>query len=410
MKACIVAIGNELLSGNTTDTNSPWLSRQLFEIGIETAGVWVVPDDSKRIIAGLEQASQQGGLILVTGGLGPTDDDLTRQAVADFLGTGLQFHQSLLDQISDFFKSRGRSMSDPNRSQAYIPYGCDVLSNPKGTAPGFWAVKDSIHIAVIPGVPGEMKYMYTEHVLPRVEKLETTSVIVSGKLRCFGAGESDIAQKLGALMQRDRNPLINCTCGSGDILLHIVATASDKETARKMIEQDKVALRECLGELVYGQDDQSLPLTVAELLKKNHKTITLAESCTGGLLAKMLTDIPGSSEYFLGSWVTYSNDAKTFQLDVSSDLIEKFGAVSEPVARVMAENAAKKTGADVAIAITGIAGPEGGTDQKPIGLVYIAISINGECQVQQYKFPPTGREWVRHRSALAALNHLRLQL
>jgi nicotinamide-nucleotide amidase len=410
MKACIISIGNELLNGQTVNTNASWLSGELFRMGIPTVGGWIVVDRQDSIVDALSQAAVQGDLILVTGGLGPTDDDLTRESVAAFLGQPLQFHQSLLDQLTAFFEKRGKSMAPKNRSQAYIPSGCQILENPAGTAAGFWATRQGAQIVIMPGVPSELKLMFTRQVAPRLEKIRTGPVVVSAKLRCFGAGESDIAQKLGSLMHRDRNPLINCTCGSGDIVLHMVATAADHQTAAKMLQADKAVLQDRLDDLVYGQDDDDLPQVVARLLKKNGKKIAFAESCSGGLLSKLLTDIPGASAYFLAGWVTYSNEAKTTLLNVPADLIREKGAVSEPVALSMAENAAKISGAHVAVAITGIAGPKGGTSEKPAGLVYIAVSVDGNCLVRQFRFPSTSRAGVRLRAALAALNQVRLRL
>jgi nicotinamide-nucleotide amidase len=410
MKACIVSIGNELLSGQTVDTNAAWLSEQLLEMGIVVAGSWTVPDEQSRIVTAIQQASQEGEIILITGGLGPTDDDLTRQAVAVYLNVDLEFQPELLEEISNFFQSRGRTMAPTNRSQAYIPAGSRALDNPLGTAPGFWASKDKVYLAVMPGVPAEMKHMFTNQVVPRIPHSNQGTIVVSEKLRCFGVGESSLAQKLGDLMKRGRNPQINCTCGSGDIVLHIIATADKREMAQEMIQKDKELLRQCLGDWVYGEDDQTLAAVVGEMLKAQKKTIASAESCTGGLLSQMLTGIPGASDYMRVGWVTYSNEAKICQLGVSERLISDFGAVSEPVARMMAEQAAKKSGADVSVAITGIAGPGGGTDEKPVGLVYIAVQIDGDCRVEKCRFPPSNRHWVRLRSALTALNLVRLRL
>ena len=409
-KACIVSIGNELLSGQTVDTNASWLAARLLEKGFLTAGVWLVPDEKERVVKAIQDASKWGDLILITGGLGPTDDDLTREAVAAYLGVELEFHPEILRVINDFFENRGKTMAPTNRSQAYIPTGAKILDNPLGTAPGFWAQKNSDDIVVMPGVPAEMKRMFTDHVLPGIERSLPAAKVVFRRVRCFGAGESDIAQKLGNLMQRGRNPLINCTCGGGDIVLTINAVSEDQAAAIKMMNDDIVAIRGCLGGLVYGEDDQSLPQVVCNLLKKSHKTIVTAESCTGGLLSQMLTEIPGASEYMLGGWVTYSNEAKMGFLGVPEKLIADFGAVSEPVVRSMATQAAQKSGADIAVAITGIAGPDGGTDKKPVGLVYIAIWIDGQCVVQEHRFPAINRHWIRLRSALTALNSIRLRL
>ena len=409
-KTAIISVGNELLNGETTDTNASWLSGRLFTMGIATVGGWTVPDEIDRIVKALEAAEQQADIILVTGGLGPTDDDLTRQAVADYLQVELEFNPAILTQLEDFFKRRGRTMSPKNRSQTYIPSGCEILDNPFGTAPGFWGQKNHTSIAVMPGVPAEMKRMFDEQVTTRIQKIHSGPIVASGKVRCFGPGESTIAQKLGSLMGRNRNPLINCTCDSGEILLHIVARAEDREKTTKMIEEDKKVLLTLLGDWVYGYDEDTLAVVVGDLLRKRHQTIATAESCTGGLVAKLLTDIPGSSEYMSAGWVTYSNDAKIGQLDVSKHLIEEHGVVSEPVARAMAAGAAQKSGADIAVGITGIAGPGGGSEEKPVGLVYIGLRVENQYFVEECRFPAVNRGFIRYRSALTALNLVRLKL
>ncbi len=410
MKACIISIGNELLNGQTVDTNASWLSGQLFAMGIATAGCWMVPDEAGRIVDALSEATKVGQLIVLSGGLGPTDDDLTRQAVAAFLGVELEFQPDVLDELKAFFEERGSVMADKNRSQAYIPAGCEMLDNPYGTAPGFASIKDDILIAVMPGVPSEMKAMFSEQVVGRIQKKHSGSVIASGKVRCFGVGESTLAQKLGDLMDRRRNPLINCTCGSGEILLHVIAHAEDRQTAQEMVKADQTMLTELLGDWVYGFDDDSLAQIVGNLLSGAGKTIALAESCTGGWVGQMLTDVPGASDYFTAGWITYSNQAKIEQLGVPQPLIEEYGAVSEPVARAMAQSAAQKAQTDLAVAITGIAGPAGGTEQKPVGLVYIGIVFEGQCEVHEFRFPPTNRWFIRKRTAFAALNLIRLKL
>lgn len=410
IQAYIISIGNELLNGHTADTNGCWLAGKLLEAGVITAGIQVVPDEIDKITIALQQASEQGQLLLVTGGLGPTDDDLTREAVAAYLETELEFHPDVLAQIELFFKQRSRTMASTNRRQAWFPKGAVVLDNPHGTAPGFWCSKGDVHIAAMPGVPSEMKRMFDSHIAPRLDTFMRGRAVVSGKLRCYGVGESTLAEKMGDLMKRDRNPLINCTCGSGDIILHIIAQADSKAAAQKMVEEDKALIREILGDWVYGQGEQSLPVIVGELLKSQGKTIALAESCTGGLLSQLMTEIPGASEYLLAGWVTYSNAAKTECLGVDPALIDNNGAVSEPVARAMAEGAARNAGADVGVGITGIAGPSGGTEQKQVGLVYIGTYYEDKTEVKEYHFPSSTRHFVRLRATLAALNDVRLRM
>jgi nicotinamide-nucleotide amidase len=408
-KASIVSIGDELLSGQTVDTNASWLSGRLLSIGIPVVSFYTVGDDIDSIVRSFNLASSDADLVLATGGLGPTDDDLTRQAFAKFLGTELQLQKELLQKIQDFFTCRNRQMSSKNKIQAYIPAGAKALANNIGTAPGIMAeVKDKLLIA-LPGVPSEMKQMFEEAVLPELKRFVTDQVVVVRKLKCFGAGESNIAELLGNLCQRGRNPLINSTAKHGVITLHIIATAKDKIQAQQMAEKDEKSLRNKLGELVYGTEDQTLAEVVGEKLAQRKKTIAVAESCTGGCLAKLLTDIPGASRYFTHGWITYSNSAKTSELGVPPDLIEEYGAVSEQVAKAMAQSAKKRAAAAFAIGITGIAGPAGGSEQKPAGLVYISVDSDNRCETKRFIFSG-GRDTIRLRAAQTALNMLRLKL
>jgi nicotinamide-nucleotide amidase len=264
-------------------------------------------------------------------------------------------------------------------------------------------------LIALPGVPSEMKQMFEESVLPELQRFSSGQAIVIKKLKCFGTGESNIAEMLGDFMQRDRNPLINCTVEQGVITLHIVATAKDKNQAEKMAEKDEKLLRNILKELVYGTDEQSLAEVVGEKLAQQNKTIAVAESCTGGTLAKLLTDIPGASRYFTYGWITYSNDAKINELEVPADLIDKYGSISEQVAKAMAQAARKKAGSTYAIGITGIAGPTGGSEQKPVGLVYISVDSSSGNETKRFIFFHD-RTSIRLRAAQTVLNMLRLKL
>lgn len=408
-KANIVSIGNELLTGQAIDTNTAYLSAELLSIGIPVVGSYTVGDEMDSILRALNLTCTDAEVVLVTGGLGPTDDDLTRQALAKFLDVELKLQNELLEKIQDFFTSRNRQMPARNEIQAYIPYGATAIANKLGTAPGIMAkVKDKL-IVVLPGVPSEMKQMFEESVLPELQKLACGQAIVVRKLKCFGAGESKITELLGPIMQRGRNPLINCTVQFGVITLQIIATADDRKTAEKMVGDDEKLLRGRLGELVYGTGEQTLAEVVGEKLAQQKKTLAVAESCTGGCLAKLLTDIPGASRYFTQGWITYSNNAKTSELGVSAELIEKYGAVSEQVAQAMAQGARRKADTDFAIGITGIAGPTGGTEQKPVGLVYISVDSDTDCETKQNLFSHD-RQFIRLRAAQTALNMLRLKL
>jgi nicotinamide-nucleotide amidase len=408
IKASIVAIGNEILSGQTVDTNAAHLSTELLSIGVPVVSTYVVRDEIDAIVRGLELASDDADVVLTTGGLGPTDDDLTRQAMAKFLSVELELRDELLERIENYFVSRGRQMAQKNKIQAYIPAGAKALAN-IGTAPGIMAEAKGKLFFALPGVPMEMEQMFAESVLLELKRLAGGQAIMVKKLKCFGAGESTIAEMLGTMMQRGRNPLINCTASSGIITLHIIATAEDKEKAEKMAEKDEKLLQNILGELIYGVGDQSLAEVVGEQIARQGKTIAVAESCTGGLLAKLLTDVPGSSKYFTCGWITYSDRAKASELGVPADLIQKHGAVSEQVARAMAIGARNKAGTDYAIGITGIAGPAGRTEQKPVGLVYIGVDSEDGCYTKQLLLSGN-RGFIRLRAAQTVLNLLRLKL
>jgi nicotinamide-nucleotide amidase len=416
-KAGIVSIGNELLTGQTINTNASYLSERLLSIGIPVISSYTIGDDTDAIVRAFDLASSDAEVVLATGGLGPTDDDLTRLALAEFLGVELQLQNELLQKIQNFFTKRNLQMHAKNKIQAYIPAGTKALANNLGTAPGIMAeVNGRVPakrgpklLIALPGVPSEMERMFEESVIPELQRLAVRQAVVVRKLKCFGTGESTIAGLLGPIMQRGRNPLINCTVQYGVITVHIIATAKDKNIAQKMAEEDEKSLRSKLGELVYGTGEQTLAEVVGEKLVQQKKTIAVAESCTGGCLAKLLTDIPGASRYFTYGWVTYSNSAKTSELGVGADLIEKYGAVSEQVACAMAQGARKKARTDFAVGITGIAGPSGATEQKPVGLVYISVDSDNECETRRCLFSHD-RVLIRLRAANTALNMLRLKL
>jgi len=408
-KASIVSIGDEVLSGQTADTNAAYLGRELLSIGIPVVSCYTVGDSIDLIVRALNLAIGDADVVLATGGLGPTDDDLTRQAFGKLLGAELQLQDELLQKIRNFFVRRNLQMPEKTKIQAYIPAGAKALANNLGTAPGIMAqIKGKLLIAM-PGVPPEMKQMFEESVFTELKGFAGEQTIVVRKLKCFGAGESTIGELLGSLCQRDRNPLINCTAEHGVITLHIIATAKDKDKAQQMAEKDEELLAELLGELVYGTGEQTLAEVVGEKLAQQKKTIAVAESCTGGTLAKLLTDTPGASRYFTCGWVTYSNIAKTSELGIEADLIGKYGAVSGWTAEAMARGARKRAGTDFAIGITGIAGPTGGSEQKPVGLVYISVDFTNGCETKRFIISGD-RDCIRLRAAQTALNMLRLKL
>ena len=410
INAVIICVGNELLNGQTVDTNSNWLAGRLLTASIPVVYTCTVGDIVEDIKSAIKYAAVKADIILITGGLGPTDDDLTRNGIAEFLAVGLEYHCEIEEKIKKFFAGLNRPMVEKNKIQAYLPAGTSEIENDLGTAPGIFYEDNKKVIASFPGVPSEMKQMFDKSILPRIKKIVQGDFIVVRKVRCIGAGESAIAEMLGDLMSRDRNPQINCTVDCGIITLYIVARTKDGSEAEALAAQDVQRLCGILGKLVYGLDEQTLPQVVGQKLLDMKKTLAVAESCTGGLIAKMITDVPGSSRYFLGGWVTYSNQSKVSQLGVKKELIEQAGAVSSEMAAAMAASAKLKAGADYTIAVTGIAGPQGGSEQKPVGLVYISIASPESIHAEKCLFGPRDRGFIRQRAAQTALNLLRLKL
>lgn len=406
MKASIVSIGNELLNGSSVDTNSAFLSEKLLSIGLPVVMVRIIGDDCEDIVAALNAASEQADIIITTGGLGPTDDDLTRQAISKYCGKELMLDEKSLSDIEEFFARRGRQMSQRNRIQAYIPAGGQAIKNETGTAPGIMVEQGQKRIFVLPGVPIEMKRMFEQSVLQKLLETDGRKAISVRKLKCFGMGESNIAELLGERMKRGRNPLVNITVREGVITVHITATSDEKKRADKTAESEMNEIAQILGDCVFSVEDISLAEAVGEKLTGKNKTIAIAESCTGGLVGKLLTDVSGSSSYFLCGWVTYSNDSKIRELGVDPQLIGKKGAVSEEVSAAMAAGARKKAGSDYAIGITGIAGPGGATADKSVGLVYISLAKE-EKVITSKGIYGAERESVRKRAANAALDLLR---
>ncbi len=409
-KAAILSVGNELLNGSTVDTNSNWLQKQLLTVSIPVVYTCSIVDEIDEIKNAIEYASTKADVILITGGLGPTDDDLTRQAIAKYLNVGLEFYPDIYAKIEDFFISIKRPMVEKNKIQAYLPAGTNEIENNLGTAPGIFYQNNKILIASFPGVPYEMKAMFEKTVCPKLRELNEGNILVIKKIKCIGAGESSLAEMIGDMMARDRNPLINCTVDHGVITLHILAQANDEKTTQDMARKDIEKLRGIIGEFIYAYEDLSLPEVIGRMLAEKKKTLAIAESCTGGLIAKLITDTSGSSKYFTYGWVTYSNEAKISQLGVDKNLIDKFGAVSSEVAAQMAIGAKKKSGADYAVAVTGIAGPNGGTTEKPVGLVYVSVAGPNETKTERYLFGARNRDFIRLRTSQVALNLLRLNL
>lgn len=405
MKCEILAVGTEILLGDILNSNAQYLSRELANLGLDVYYHEVVGDNKERILEALKRSFNRSDIIITTGGLGPTKDDMTKELVAEFLGMDMCLHEESLKKIKAYFKKMGRDCVKSNEKQAYFPKEAIILDNDNGTAPGAIFEKDNKVIVVLPGPPREMKPMFQNGVRKYLEKL-TGDTIVSEVLRVFGIGESMAEHKLQDLIDNGKNPTIAPYAKEGEVTFRITAKAKSEEEAKKLIKPLKEEVLKRLGDAVYNTGDVTLQDTVAKMLVDKDMTIGVSESCTGGLLSAKLIEYPGVSKVFLEGAVTYSNEAKMRTLNVKKETLEKYGAVSHETAREMAEGIAKRAGARIGISTTGIAGPGDGTEEKPVGLVYFGIYVDGK--VETYKHIFTGdRNEVRNRASMTALNIIR---
>ncbi len=411
LTAGIIAVGTELALGQTVDTNTAWLARELATLGIRAGQHVTVPDEADDIRAEALRLATSCDVLIITGGLGPTEDDLTRAALAAAAGVELEVHQPSVDHLREFFASRRRVMPERNLVQARLPRGAQVLANPCGTAPGFCVELGGTPCYVLPGVPFEMQMMFRNEVRPALAAQARGRVLRSRLIHTFGMGESDVGSKLADLMQRGRNPEVGTTAGVGVVSVRINALADSAAECDALLGEYAAEVRGRLGEVVFGEGDRTLAEACGELLVEAGQTVATAESCTGGLVSKLLTDAAGASRYFLGGVVCYANSAKEHVVGVPGALLVEYGAVSEPVAAALAEGAARAFGTDWAVSVTGIAGPSGGTAEKPVGLVFVGLHGPGGTRAEEYRFGTDWpREGIRIRSAYAVLNTLRLAL
>ncbi len=411
MNACILSIGDELVLGQTVDTNSAWLSQQLAAVGCDIVAHATVGDDQLACETAIRELSQRANVLVISGGIGPTEDDLTRQALAAVLDAPLERNAEWMEALETFFASRKRPMPEINKVQALIPRGATMLYNHAGTAAGIRATVGTCEVFSTPGVPKEMKAMFTRDVLPWVSEKTGGAVVASRTLHTFGLGESAVAEKLGPLMTRGRNPSVGTTVANGYVSLRLNVRAASREEGVRQLDDTEAACRGALADVIFGSGTDALPAAVGTMLKAapGQPTVATAESCTGGLVAKMLTDVGGSSGYFHYGWVTYANTAKAEQLGVSESLLAQHGAVSEPVAIAMADGARSRANSTYALSLTGIAGPDGGTPDKPVGTVWIALASPTGTTARKFVMPGD-REMVRDRSAKMALTMLRFAL
>ena len=411
MKAFILSVGDELVLGQTIDTNSAWLSQQFSAVGVDLLGHQTVGDDQPMIEAAIHFWSGRVDCLIISGGIGPTEDDLTRQALANVLGAELVANEDWLAHMKAHFASRGRAMPDRNTVQAMIPRGATMLWNTNGTAAGIRATVGQCEVFSTPGVPKEMKAMFSRDVLPWARERGGGAVILQKTLHTFGLGESAVGERLGDLMRRGRNPSVGTTVAGGLVSLRVNARFPTMDQGQSEIADTIAACRGKLGELIFGDDTDTLPAVVMSLLARNEEPITVAaaESCTGGWIVKLLTDQPGSSKFFQQGWVTYTNESKTAELGVKPETLAAHGAVSEQAVKEMAEGARQRAGVDIALSVSGIAGPDGGSEAKPVGTVCFGLAHAGGTLTRTFGMFGD-RDMVRDRSAKMALALLRFHL
>jgi nicotinamide-nucleotide amidase len=407
-KAAIVAIGSEMLGPLRQDTNSLWLTARLEEVGISVVHKAVVGDDIPAIVRELGHAALGANLILTTGGLGPTADDVTVTAVAEWLGTALRRDTEFVARMRARFERRGLRMPAVNEKQADFLVGARVLENPRGTAPGFWAAKNGVEIVVLPGVPSEMREIMEGSVLPILRDRARGAGSLRRVLRIAGMGESYVEEMVAPVYEKWREHPVTILASPGEVQLHLLVRG-EPEHASAVLDDMERDFRQALGTRIFGRDDEDLSATVGRLLRQSRQTLSVAESCTGGMISALLTDIPGSSDYFRGGVVAYANDAKEELLGVARTTLERHGAVSEEAAREMASGARKRFESDLAAAVTGIAGPDGGTPEKPVGTVWFGLADARETSARSRRFVGD-RAMVRRAASLFALELVRRRM
>lgn len=408
MRAEIIGIGTEILLGDIVNTNAQYLSKELASLGIDVYNQSVVGDNEKRLLETLENGFLKSDIIITTGGLGPTADDITKEVAAKFFNKELIFDKDSFDWIKFYLNTEEEFTLEINKKQAYIPKDSIKLHNNFGTAPGVIINENKKILIILPGPPREMKAMFNEYVVDYLKGL-TEDVLKSKVLRLFGISESVMAKKVEYLMNNNSNPTIAPYAKESDTILRITAKASSEEECTEIIKPIEKEIKNILGEYIYGEDEDSLESVVSKLMINKKLSIGVAESCTGGMISSTLISYPGISEVFNEGVVTYSNEAKIRRLGVKEETLDKFGAVSFEVAKEMCEGIAKTSKSNIGVSTTGIAGPSGGTEEKPVGLVYIGVTINNKTIVEKHIFRGN-RERIRKRATLTAINLLRKEI
>lgn len=409
MKAEILCVGTEILLGDIVNTNAQFISRELAHLGINVYHQSVVGDNPERLLEELDSSFKRVDLVITSGGLGPTPDDLTKEIGARYFNKKMVLDDYTVHKLKDYFERMGRSyLKGNNLKQAYFPENCTILKNDHGTAPGCIINENRKVLIVLPGPPREIKPMFLHYVVPFLKNYQD-GIIKSKVLRIYGIGEGEMAEKIRDLIDNSKNPTIAPYAKNNDVTLRITAKSDTEDGALKLITPLEEKIKEVFGENIYGYGETSMEEVVSKLLIGNNLTISTAESCTGGLVAAKLINYPGISSVFLDGAVTYSNEAKMHRLHVRKETLEEFGAVSQQTAREMAEGIARTSNTDIGLSTTGIAGPEGGTPKKPVGLVYIGLYIKGEIFVKELHISGE-RNRIRNRAAVSALDFLRRRL
>lgn len=408
MKAEIIAVGTEILLGDIINTNAQYIARQLADMGILVYHQSVIGDNPKRLKEEYETAFKRSDIVIATGGLGPTKDDLTKETAGEYFNKKLILHKESLTKIEDYFKKMGKGINEGNRKQAYFPEGSIILPNAHGTAPGCIIDEGGKILIMLPGPPREMGPMFINQVVPYLSKYQD-GILFSKVLRICGIGEGHMEEMIIDIINSQTNPTVAPYAKEGETILRITARAKDDDEAKALILPVEKMIRDRLGENIYGVDDDTIEAVTAKLLLNKKLTISTAESCTGGFIASKLINYPGISEVFMEGAVTYSNDAKMNRLGVKKETLERYGAVSSQIAEEMAIGIAKTSNTDIGLSVTGIAGPDGGTKEKPVGLVYVGLYIKGEVKTLELNLSGD-RQYIRHRTAIKALDWLRREI
>jgi nicotinamide-nucleotide amidase len=409
MKACIISIGEELLIGQTVNTNAAWIASRLNELGIETKEIVVITDKHEEILRSLKACGERSDIVLITGGLGPTRDDVTKHALCEFFKSKLVMDQQILDDVTKYFKKFGRQITDLNREQALVPEKAKALRNPYGTAPGLWFREKGKSFIAMPGVPYEMKEMINSHIYPVLAEMPRQQYIIHKSILTHGIGESALADKLSGW--EDELPdfiQLAYLPSMGIVKLRLTAKGKQEDQLEKALADEVSRLQKLIPEYIWGYDNDTQEIATGKHLKRTGSFLATAESCTGGYLAHSITRIPGSSAYFKGSIIAYSNASKEQLLSVSPDILKKHGAVSSQVAEAMASGVKKLFDTDYSVGITGIAGPDGGTKEKPVGTTFIAVAGKEELVCNKYTFADNRERNIMRaaRSAFAMLTKM----